>query len=500
MKLEIESDSLHDLLQGKKEKIGGSYISGIVNIIGGLSFGVTLHSANIENPLMNTFLAITVVVLIGIGISQVYSNIGDNKYTSTNLYEDIMNLSVSTNKYSLVAIMNTFEGYSANRVLLRYYPDKWLTFMFLSFPTAHENDEQNVKNRVAASLKVDINDITVEYLTEEPNQSKYSPDYGVNRKYDHRYYQVNIRNFPNSLMRNRFTIDNVLYKWMTLEEMKNDENIKKNNLDVLRVFEQFIFTSNAHNESLALKRSFPSNVCIRLNRICNLSCKFCLADKESPGLSTEQLKSALDKLKSNGVKRARLGGGEPTLRPDFMEIVKYCIDSGFETVIYSNLYKVDNVIDELIRLPVSFSTSIHGNEEFHDSMTTQGAYKNTCLNIEKLVSSNKPVSIHMVLMSSNYQMVEDVIKKAIELKARKFTLQTLIPRGRGADLFKTEEVSDIREKLKRLEPLKEKYGKSIKISFIDLYQKHYYVLETDGNIYLEKSNSWQDQPLDDLDQ
>jgi hypothetical protein len=87
-------------------------------------------------------------------------------------------------------------------------------------------------------------------------------------------------------------------------------------------------------------------------------------------------------------------------------------------------------------------------------------------------------------------VIEDAIRAGVE----KVTFQTLIPREKGAELFeKGENIREIREKLKLLYPLREKYRSKIKISFSDLYEKDCYVLETDGAIYLEKGNSGQDK-------
>lgn len=40
-----------------------------------------------------------------------------------------------------------------------------------------------------------------------------------------------------------FTVDGIKYRWMTLEEMWDNENIRKNNADVLKEFEKYIFNS-----------------------------------------------------------------------------------------------------------------------------------------------------------------------------------------------------------------------------------------------------------------
>lgn len=241
------------------------------------------------------------------------------------------------------------------------------------------------------------------------------------------------------------------------------------------------------------QEKFPSNICIRLNRTCNLSCVFCLADKMEKELSIDKIKLALEYLKLHDIKKACLGGGEPTLRSDFIEIVKYCFTLGLETRIYSNLFDIDKVVDNLIQYPVSVTTSIHGNQMFHDSITRVGAYESTYKNINKLISNNINVAIHTVLMKSNFCYAEEIINNAIDVGVKKISFQTLIPRGRGYRLFnKNENAEDVIQKLYDLYPLAKKYEKKIKIKFINLYEKNYYVLETNGCLYLQKPTEEED--------
>ncbi len=492
MRLDIEDNSLHDLLLSKKEHIGGSWINGIVNVISGISLAVTIYSAKIPLIIISIPLYLFASGLIIFGLFQFYNNIGKRAYNFEKLYNDIKQLNVFENQYSLVAILNDFEGDSANKVLLKYFPYGWETYMFLSYRSAAENDENNVKSRVARSLKIKYTQISVMFLAEIPNQSKYSPDRGIVRPYHNKYYKVSISEFPDLLKQPEFELDGAKYKWMTLDEMWEDNQIRTNNADVLSEFEKYIFNTN--KQFVNKEFTYPEKIYIRLNQVCNLSCSFCLINEKSQELSTEQLKKVLKTLQLNGVKKVKLTGGEPTLHTGFIEIVKYSIDLGLEPVIYSNLYISENIIEQLKKYHISVSTSIHGDEKFHDSITCEGAYKKTYTNILKLIAANIPVTIHMVIMNKNYDLAEVVIQDAIRSGVEKVTFQTLIPRGRGIELFdQGEEIMDIRRKLESLYPLEEKYKSDIKISFSDLYVKDCYVVETDGAIYIEKGYPEQDK-------
>ena len=498
--IEIDEKNLIDLLERKKEHIGGSWVGGIINLGSAFSFGVTLFTANISIQWLKSVLIIVLLINIVAAIFSLIKCLGKFAYKYNKLYSDILMLDRSKNKYSLVAIMNDFEGDCANKVLLQYYSDEWNTYMFFSFPTASEDDENNIISRVAASLKIDRKYIKVRFLEETPNQPKYSPDHKEIREYHNKYYQIFITNFPELIKKSSFEIEGCRYKWMTLDEMKSDKNIRKNNIDVLQVFEKHIFNTSGKFRLDASETKIPDNICIRLNRKCNLSCSFCLAKKETDELSFDQISFILSTLKLKGIKKARLAGGEPTLRSDFMDIVKLCINLNLETLIYTNLVDVDEaIIEELSKLPVSIITSIHGDESFHDSITKKGAYRKTYQNINKLKSHGVPVSIHTVIMKRNFNLAEDVVNDAINAGINKISFQTLIPREKGRELFdQGENSTEIQKKLHSLEYLKEKYKSKITIHLINLYEKNYYVLETDGIVYLQKSESILDKPIINL--
>ena len=64
---------------------------------------------------------------------------------------------------------------------------------------------------------------------------------------------------------------------------------------------------------------------------CDLQCVHCLSSsgrRDPNELSTEQMKAVVDQLAEMQVFYVNIGGGEPMLRPDFFEIVEYCVAKG----------------------------------------------------------------------------------------------------------------------------------------------------------------------------
>ena len=78
---------------------------------------------------------------------------------------------------------------------------------------------------------------------------------------------------------------------------------------------------------------------ISLINACNLTCSFCcFANRDmTERLSLTKVKQALNSFKKIGVTGVEFtGGGEPTLHPDFKEIVQYSYDLGFKLGICTN--------------------------------------------------------------------------------------------------------------------------------------------------------------------
>lgn len=83
---------------------------------------------------------------------------------------------------------------------------------------------------------------------------------------------------------------------------------------------------------------------------CNLKCKHCQASKyynsnlSKKDLSTEQVFSIIDKISQIGVDNVALLGGEPLMRKDIIEILKYFKSKNIKTSLNTNLTSVLNII------------------------------------------------------------------------------------------------------------------------------------------------------------
>lgn len=86
---------------------------------------------------------------------------------------------------------------------------------------------------------------------------------------------------------------------------------------------------NAH-ETTASANSFQS-LAIEITKKCNLRCVHCYlpaGDAAEEELTTGEIKNLIKLAKGLGARSVSIGGGEPMLRPDYIEIIKYALGSG----------------------------------------------------------------------------------------------------------------------------------------------------------------------------
>ncbi|MPY93544.1 MAG: mycofactocin radical SAM maturase [Acidimicrobiia bacterium] len=94
-------------------------------------------------------------------------------------------------------------------------------------------------------------------------------------------------------------------------------------------------TSTARRTTLTdqLKEGLHAPICLtwEWTYACNLACVHCLSSsgrRDPNELSTAEMKAVVDELAEMQVFYVNVGGGEPTVRPDFFELLEYSVDHG----------------------------------------------------------------------------------------------------------------------------------------------------------------------------
>jgi MoaA/NifB/PqqE/SkfB family radical SAM enzyme len=75
---------------------------------------------------------------------------------------------------------------------------------------------------------------------------------------------------------------------------------------------------------------------LQINRVCNQQCKFCSNPANERMLPLGEAKKTIDHFKKNGNSGIVITGGEPTLHPDLVPIIRYAKKKGLECRVITN--------------------------------------------------------------------------------------------------------------------------------------------------------------------
>jgi MoaA/NifB/PqqE/SkfB family radical SAM enzyme len=152
--------------------------------------------------------------------------------------------------------------------------------------------------------------------------------------------------------------------------------------------------------------------------MCNNRCVFCVSGQrtgmgEALPLPTEPILSRIREAKARGHDKITLLGGEPTLQPGFMDVVRECVALGFsEIVIFTNGVKTARaqVIDDVLATGGNFTwrISIQGATEASHEATTRkpGSFARIVRTLEHLAAREQRITVNMCVVGSNYESVD----------------------------------------------------------------------------------------------
>jgi heme d1 biosynthesis radical SAM protein NirJ len=186
-------------------------------------------------------------------------------------------------------------------------------------------------------------------------------------------------------------------------------------------------------------RKPPGPVVIwNLIRRCNLTCKHCYAisaDYDFPGeLSTDEIYTVMDNLKSFHVPVLILSGGEPLLRPDIFDISKQAKDMGFYVGLSTNGTMInESNINDIVEAGYDYvGISIDGIKETHDRFRRkEGAYEASMAGIDLCQQHDLKVGLRFTLTQDNAHELPALLNLMKEKEIDKFYLSHLNYSGRG---------------------------------------------------------------------
>lgn len=130
---------------------------------------------------------------------------------------------------------------------------------------------------------------------------------------------------------------------------------------------------------------------------CQLACVHCYAesgpDKGHGRMTAADWVRVIDEANTLGASLVQFIGGEPTMHPQFAEILRYAVGTGIGVEVYSNLVHITDEVWQLLRSPnVSLAFSYYSDApEQHNAVTARPSHAATRRNVVKAVGYGIPI-------------------------------------------------------------------------------------------------------------
>lgn len=164
------------------------------------------------------------------------------------------------------------------------------------------------------------------------------------------------------------------------------------------------------------KRPFVLSHLVTLR--CDCDCGFCLWKGSSEELSTEELIKLYRDAKDAGFVATTFWGGEPLVREDFPDVLRYAHKSGLITVLITNGYSLPPRAAAVAPFLDSLIVSIDYPSTFHDTMRRkEGVFERAVQGIEEVKAKNKNcnVFVNCLISNLNKNKIEDMVLFAHKL-------------------------------------------------------------------------------------
>jgi mycofactocin biosynthetic radical S-adenosylmethionine protein MftC len=192
-----------------------------------------------------------------------------------------------------------------------------------------------------------------------------------------------------------------------------------------------------------LESGLDAPICLtwELTYACNLACVHCLSSsgrRDPRELTTAECIDVIDELERMQVFYVNIGGGEPTVRRDFWELVDYAVAHHVGVKFSTNGSRI--TAERAARLArsdyVDVQVSLDGaTAEVNDEIRGPGSYQTAITAMERLADAGfVGFKLSVVITRENVSQL-DAFKALADRYRAQLRLTRLRPSGRGADVW-----------------------------------------------------------------
>jgi mycofactocin radical SAM maturase len=204
------------------------------------------------------------------------------------------------------------------------------------------------------------------------------------------------------------------------------------------------------------ERGLDAPICLtwELTYACNLACVHCLSSsgrRDPRELSTDECKSIIDEFERMQIFYVNIGGGEPTVRPDFWELVSYATEHHVGVKFSTNGSRITRPVAERLAASdyVDVQISLDGSTAaINDRVRGPGSFDTAIRAMDRLAGAGfAGFKLSVVVTRHNVGQLDD-LKELADRYGAQLRLTRLRPSGRGADVW--DELHPTAEQQRRL--------------------------------------------------
>ena len=177
---------------------------------------------------------------------------------------------------------------------------------------------------------------------------------------------------------------------------------------------------------------------------CNMKCKHCgavdcMVSKEKRELTTEEYISVINQAVELGCRNIIIAGGEPFLRKDIFDILKFADSRNIVcSILINGLLINEEIIGKLEELRnfsyVRISLDYVDNKKMEEFRGVEGIVDKVIKVVKLLVNNKIRVGVGMTIMPDNLHEIESVATLAKEIGADFFRAVPVVPIGRAQEI------------------------------------------------------------------
>jgi MoaA/NifB/PqqE/SkfB family radical SAM enzyme len=203
----------------------------------------------------------------------------------------------------------------------------------------------------------------------------------------------------------------------------------------------------------------PRKVIMNVTYVCNNHCTFCAVGTRTQidGHPTRQ-REHLDAYRAEGVKMVDFDGGEPTMNPELVPLIRYARSIGYERVNVTTNGRLCYYPDFARRLVRSGLTtllfSVHGPDArtHAQQVGVAEAFEQTVggiRNCVRLAPRGVELGMNITITKGNYALLPEVAELALSLGLPWLNIQFLTPFGRATASVApdTQEAADVAKRV-----------------------------------------------------